>query len=71
MPIYEFRCVRCGNRFEKLCQQGDSGENIKCPDCSTTSTRRIMSSFCNPGGANNGNGLGCASCNSANCSDCG
>ncbi len=33
MPIYEFQCDMCGNRFEKIVSLSESNKNIKC-DCS-------------------------------------
>ncbi|MDD4168768.1 MAG: zinc ribbon domain-containing protein [Desulfotomaculaceae bacterium] len=71
MPIYEFRCAECGHRFEKLCQAGDNGENLHCPNCNNASPKRVMSTFSALGGRKNGSGSGCASCISSNCTNCG
>ncbi len=79
MPIYEFKCQSCGHRFEKLCNLGDSGENLDCPRCETTGPRRVMSGFAaktsgkggdGPSGGMSG-GSGCGGCTSASCGSCG
>jgi putative FmdB family regulatory protein len=40
MPIYEFECEQCGNRFEELVRSGT--ESLACPQCSSTRTRRLF-----------------------------
>ena len=32
MPIYEYRCEKCKNEFEKLIFAGED-KDISCPDC--------------------------------------
>lgn len=72
MPIYEFRCIGCGRRFDKLCSMGESGENLNCPECGTKGSKRVMSSFSATGtGGGKEAGSGCGSCSSNNCSSCG
>ncbi|WP_027364841.1 FmdB family zinc ribbon protein [Desulfotruncus alcoholivorax] len=76
MPIYEFRCDKCGNRFEKLCSLGENGKELKCPKCSAVGAHRVMSGFTkkSSGGTEvigSGGGSGCGSCSSTNCSSCG
>ncbi|WP_166511309.1 FmdB family zinc ribbon protein [Desulfallas thermosapovorans] len=75
MPIYEFRCHKCGHRFEKLCSMGESGANIQCPACSAPAPQRVMSGFCKKGSGDpvtgGGGGGGCSTCSSSNCSSCG
>ena len=41
MPIYEFRCDRCGARFEELVAAGT--ESVACPDCGAERTERVLS----------------------------
>jgi putative FmdB family regulatory protein len=33
MPIYEYRCKKCGHRFEKLHQSFSEPRVKKCPEC--------------------------------------
>jgi len=46
MPIYEFECEECGGRFEEL-MAADAA--VVCPNCSSGSTRRLLSSVAPPG----------------------
>lgn len=43
MPIYEFECGNCGERFEELAAAGT--ESAACPGCGTDGARRRLSSF--------------------------
>jgi putative FmdB family regulatory protein len=42
MPLYEYRCMKCGDIFEKPVLGG--GEAIRCPKCQG-SVEKLMSSF--------------------------
>jgi putative FmdB family regulatory protein len=45
MPIYEYRCEKCGYKFEKLQSFSASAASL-CPKCSQTASRVIsLSSF--------------------------
>ena len=33
MPIYEYKCKKCGHRFEKLHQSFSEARVKKCPEC--------------------------------------
>ncbi|MCX5910519.1 MAG: zinc ribbon domain-containing protein [Deltaproteobacteria bacterium] len=45
MPIYEYRCGKCGHCFEQI--HGVSGKDPKivCPRCGDPQTERVMSTF--------------------------
>ncbi|HAG11754.1 MAG TPA: zinc ribbon domain-containing protein [Desulfotomaculum sp.] len=77
MPVYEFKCMECESRFERLCQIGETGQNLSCPKCGKPEPYRVMSSF-ETGGKNGGDSDtfagssgGCAGCSSGNCATCG
>jgi len=42
MPIYEYKCTKCDNDFEKLVFAGDE-ESIACPDCKSLDVQKKMS----------------------------
>jgi putative FmdB family regulatory protein len=43
MPIYEYSCA-CGKLFEVLVmRKSDEEEEVKCPDCSGTQVKRVIS----------------------------
>ena len=43
MPIYEYRCEECGERFEAWLRSWQSPEPEKCPACGKAAVRRIPS----------------------------
>ncbi len=43
MPIYEFRCTKCSELFEKLIIKTDEQVEIKCPECKSQEFERVMS----------------------------
>ena len=43
MPIHEFECGGCGERFEELVAAGT--ERAECPACGTAGAERRLSSF--------------------------
>jgi putative FmdB family regulatory protein len=47
MPVYEFECEECANRFEEL-TSGDA-RGSACPACGSSRTRRLLSRLAPPG----------------------
>jgi putative FmdB family regulatory protein len=43
MPIFEFRCVDCGNVFEKILFKSDESVEMACPECKSESLERVVS----------------------------
>jgi len=44
MPIYEFRCIRCGHIFELLRLKKESKEvEMKCPECGSKRVEKVLS----------------------------
>jgi putative FmdB family regulatory protein len=44
MPIYEFRCLRCGHIFELLkLKKGDEEVKMECPKCGHKKVERALS----------------------------
>ncbi len=46
MPIYEYRCEECGEKFEKLVRLSTSTSEIECPNCSGQKVEKLISTFC-------------------------
>lgn len=44
MPIYEFKCSRCGHVFEFLHLSRDE-EYARCPVCGEVKTEKLLSTF--------------------------
>jgi putative FmdB family regulatory protein len=44
MPVYEYRCESCGERFEKLVRSiRQEPREVRCPACQDTEVRRLIS----------------------------
>ena len=56
MPMYEYECQSCGEKFELRRSFSDSDEEIKCLKCGEQKVKRAISVFASSGGL----GLGCA-----------
>lgn len=68
MPIYGYRCAKCGETFQTLVR---SGETPACPSCDSVELEQQLSLIASPakGGdsdapacSNAGVGPGCAAC---------
>ena len=43
MPIYEFKCLNCGEITEFLFTSSDDQKEIQCPSCAQGDLERVMS----------------------------
>ena len=71
MPIYEYRCEKCGDVFEELVSGGKEPEN--CPGCGSRKLKKLFSvfGFRSPGGGDGGgSSSACSSCTADTCSSC-
>ena len=48
MPIYEYKCLNCNHRFEKLVLKK---EKAACPRCQGQRLTKLFSTFAAPAGA--------------------
>jgi len=46
MPMYEYECRRCRERFEVLQKIGEGNEGIHCPKCDADKPEKMFSAFC-------------------------
>ena len=71
MPIYEFQCEGCGEKFEEIVF-GNREDPVPCPECDSTSTHRLMSTFSWTGTGGSSSPSACSSCGSSGsaCSGC-
>lgn len=42
MPVYEYECTACAERFDKLVRAADA-DNAVCPSCGHVEVRRLLS----------------------------
>jgi len=45
MPIYEYRCRRCGKIFEKIQKLAEVTDSLQCPYCGGQKPEKVLSSF--------------------------
>ena len=45
MPLYEYRCPTCAERFEVLQSVGESADAVRCPECGAARVERQLSTF--------------------------
>jgi putative FmdB family regulatory protein len=82
MPIYEYCCTHCQNKFEQLRPISKSDEEAECPKCKMPAKRTVskfvsrikddlgyLSHMANA--SSGGGGSSCGGCSSSNCSSCG
>jgi putative FmdB family regulatory protein len=43
MPIYEYECKACGERFDKLIRNVEKPPKIVCPSCEGLDVQRLIS----------------------------
>jgi len=65
MPIFEYKCKKCGHKFEELVS---GKEKISCPKCGSENLEKLISNFnskqkdsssaCSDGTCN----IGCPTC---------
>ena len=55
MPIYTYKCGKCGNTFELLRGVDQDDSELTCPKCSAENPKRLISSF-----STSSSGSGCA-----------
>ena len=71
MPIFEYECKKCNEKFEFLMLKKD--ECVECPKCSSNDVQKVFSVFGFTGGdytcASSGSSK-CGGCSSHNCTTC-
>lgn len=43
MPLYEYRCRRCGKEFEMVVRWGTADREVACPACAAQEAERRLS----------------------------
>ena len=71
MPIYEFNCNECDERFEILFRSFSDKQKPICPKCETRDVTRLMSMFATSS-TNKGSSSGksCGGCSAPSCAGC-
>jgi putative FmdB family regulatory protein len=50
MPIYEYECRTCKERFEVMQKMSEGNEELCCPKCDADKPERVLSAFCSASG---------------------
>jgi putative FmdB family regulatory protein len=45
MPLYEFQCAKCGERFDIVSSHADREANAVCPACGARDAVRVFGGF--------------------------
>ena len=70
MPVFEFKCEGCGDRFERLVFAASS--SVSCPNCGSTELEKLPSTFGMSGvERQTTSAAACGSCSAGSCSSCG
>jgi putative FmdB family regulatory protein len=73
MPIYEYVCENCHQKFESLRSIKEADSPIQCLYCQSSDTHRVVSVFFAQSGGKviASAGSSCGSCAGGSCSTCG
>ena len=45
MALYEYKCVECEERFDKMRPMSESDAPAECPECGSGGSQRVISNF--------------------------
>ncbi len=62
MPVYEYRCSKCGEKFEKFVRSVSARNEVVCPRCGNTEVKKLVSLFGLTGGLQTSSGGSGGSC---------
>ena len=81
MPIYEYSCTKCNNKFEQLRPISQCDQDAECPKCKKPAKRAVskfvsrtqadLSYLSHMANSMPSSGSSCSGCSSSNCSTCG
>lgn len=54
MPIFEYACEECSTTFERLTLRPQPAVQPPCPQCGSTQTSKVFSTFSTQASAGNG-----------------
>jgi len=57
MPLYEYKCKKCGKRFEKVVSISEADKKPECPHCSGKDTEKLLSVFAAKSSSSSSSGI--------------
>jgi putative FmdB family regulatory protein len=68
MPIYEYQCIECGQKFEVRQSMGEDGSKLNCPKCHARNPKRLLSLFFSPASSTpESSDMSCPTCTTGTC----
>ena len=61
MPLFEYKCMECGTKYDVLQKSTKKQEDVICPNCNSSHNKKLLSTF--SASINNSGGNSCASGN--------
>ncbi len=63
MPLYEYQCTKCEEKFEVRQAMGGDDSGLNCPKCKAGNPKRLISSFCSVvSESSESSGFACPNC---------
>ena len=59
MPIYEYECTKCGEKFELRRSMSDNDAEVICPGCGEKNAQRVFSTFASTSTGGTSAGMSC------------
>ena len=45
MPVFEYKCSDCNNKFEILHKSSTNQKEVTCPECNSSKNKKLFSAF--------------------------
>ncbi|MFO7444818.1 MAG: zinc ribbon domain-containing protein [Ignavibacteriaceae bacterium] len=65
MPLFEYKCKNCDTKYEVLHKSAVKQEEVACPKCHSTESKKLFSAF--SASIDNSGGYSGSSCATGNC----
>ena len=62
MPVLDFKCLKCGFKFDELVKNTQNNSQVVCPKCGADNPSRVYEGNCYQSGSKGGCSGPCAGC---------
>lgn len=52
MPVFEYHCTKCNNKYEVFHKSSVNQEEVLCPKCNSAASKKLFSTFSASMGSN-------------------